>query len=60
MSRMTGGSPGNSLGLCLRERYRVPKELPAPLITLVEKLVGGNPSQTLVGELAATEDSQLA
>ena len=48
------------IGLCLRKDYRVLQELPPRLLTLVGKLeaVEGNQlSQTLVGELDATEDS---
>ena len=50
MSRMPGGSPGNSLGLCLRKDYRVPQELPPRLLALVRKLETAD----------ATEDSQRA
>ena len=48
------------IGRCLRRDYGVPQELPPRLLTLVGKLeaVEGNQlSQTLVGELDATEDS---
>ena len=50
------------IGLCLRKRYPV-SQLPPRLLTLVRKLEaaeGNQLSQTLVGELDATEDSQLA
>jgi hypothetical protein len=50
------------IGLCLRKRYPV-SQLPPHLLTLVRKLEaaeGNQLSQTLVGELDATEDSQLA
>ena len=54
------------LGLCLRERYRVPKELPPRLLKLVRKLqaVEGNhelsPSlSTLFSKLDALEGNQL-
>jgi hypothetical protein len=50
------------LGLCLRKHYPVSK-LPPRLITLVGKLEaveGKQFSQTLVGELDANKDSQLA
>jgi hypothetical protein len=54
------------LGLCLRERYRLPKELPPRLLKLVGKLeaVEGNQElspglSTLFSKLDALEGNQL-
>jgi hypothetical protein len=51
------------IGLGLRERYQVPKELPPKLLALVRKLAaveGSSPcSRTLIGRLDAIEGNYL-
>ena len=51
------------IGLCLRERYRLPKkESPPRLLALIKKLEAvedNQVSQTLVGKLDAIEGNQL-
>ena len=51
------------IGHCLRERYQVPKELPAKLLALVRKLEaieGKSPrTRTLIGTLDAIEGNHL-
>ena len=51
------------IGHCLRERYQVPKELPAKLLALIRKLEaieGKSPrKRTLIGTLDAIEGDYL-
>jgi hypothetical protein len=54
----------DEIGLGLRERYQVPKDLPPKLLALVRKLAaveGSSPrSRTLVGKLDAIEGKCLS
>ena len=54
----------DEIGLGLRERYQVPKDLPPKLLALVRKLAaveGSSPrSRTLVGKLDAIEGKGLS
>src|SRR5260370_7268092 len=54
----------DEIGLGLRERYQVPKDLPPKLLALVRKLAaveGSSPrTRTLAGKLAAIEGKPLS